>query len=639
MRELRSFRDVIENQFFSVIESAINEYVSDNLGRLDLRSYRVQQAEEFFVSDLHIKRVDVSDAPGEGIRFDVIVEADMEVAETMLRDREIDEVSEWFRISCRGSLHNGLHDLEITNINTYNREASGGIGRLTDHLVPVIAKEQFDAVASEFLEGCGLGQFTTDPMPIPVQEVAERMGLTIRETRLSRHLTIFGAMVFNDCEIEYYNASNRAYEPMSVKRGTILIDPNIYFMRSLGCLNNTVIHECIHWFKHRKYHELVRMYDDDAARISCQVDECNRYYQSANWTPEDWMEWHANGIAPRVLMPKEAAIKKIEELIKQHELLLGVANRLAIMEGVLFELADFFEVSRQAAKIRMLDLGYMDVEGVATYIDDHYISNYAFAADSKNRNQTFSISLSDSFFEYFNNAEFRQLIDSGNFAYIDGHHVINDPKYVVHSSLGGIDLTDYAKLHVDECCIRFDLKYNPASAADIVVYLDSIEFRKAIPGYNRVPMFNPDGHNLDVLQRSEKLKKFHDEYVAEGSFLEQPTLNFAQTAWAHIERLAIAPKEFCNRTLLSEKTYERLRNNDIPNPNLQTVMQICVGFNLGGVLGEQLLELAGYKLTPQQLAYKKILHSFSEHSIFECDEVLTALGIPSILPKQYRTVV
>jgi hypothetical protein len=65
-------------------------------------------------------------------------------------------------------------------------------------------------------------------------------------------------------------------------------------------------------------------------------------------------------------------------------------------------------------------------------------------------------------------------------------------------------------------------------------------------------------------------------------------------------------------------------------------MQFAVGLSLGGPLGEQLLELAGYKLNASQLAYKKILYSYRGHSIYECDEVLTALGLQSILPKQYR---
>ena len=142
------------------------------------------------------------------------------------------------------------------------------------------------------------------------------------------------------------------------------------------------------------------------------------------------------------------------------------------------------------------------------------------------------------------------------------------------------------------------------------------------------------------MQRSEELKKLHADYINEGNFLSTPRLTFAQAAWAHIERLCIKPKEFCDRTLLSEKVYERLRDKNYHgrNPELQTVLQICIGLNLGGVLSEQLLELAGYKLTAQQLAYKKILYCYCGHSIYECDEVLTALGLPSILPKQYRAV-
>jgi hypothetical protein len=350
------------------------------------------------------------------------------------------------------------------------------------------------------------------------------------------------------------------------------------------------------------------------------------------------MEWHANGIAPRILMPKATTIQKIEELIRQNTMLFGANNRLAIMESVLFELADFFQVSRTAVKIRMLDLGYKEVEGVYTYVDDHYISSYFFDADSKSRDQTYSISLSDSFFEYFANPYFRHLIDSGNFTYVDGHYVINDPKYIKRSELGGIGLTDYAKTHIDECCVRFDLKYNETAKTDIVVYLDSIVFRKATPDYNRVPTFNVDSHNMDVFNRSEKLKKLHKEYIEEGQFLSLPVGNFTQVAWAHILRKGYNKVVFCDTTLLSDKTFDRIKAGQLPNPTLETVMQICIGLELGGVFGEQLLELAGYKLnnSPQQLAYKKLLYSYCGHSIYECDEVLRALGLPSILPKAYK---
>jgi hypothetical protein len=130
--------------------------------------------------------------------------------------------------------------------------------------------------------------------------------------------------------------------------------------------------------------------------------------------------------------------------------------------------------------------------------------------------------------------------------------------------------------------------------------------------------------------------RLYAEYAEEKDFLSRPAMSFSQAAWAHVGRLGIGRKEFCKRTLLSEKTYERLRDGEVLHPTLQSVLQICVGLGLGGVFGEQLLDLAGYKLSAQQLPYKKVLCSYRGHSIYECDAILVGLGMPSIIPKQYR---
>lgn len=56
---------------------------------------------------------------------------------------------------------------------------------------------------------------------------------------------------------------------------------------------------------------------------------------------------------------------------------------------------------------------------------------------------------------------------------------------------------------------------------------------------------------------------------------------FALLARAHIERLGVSKAEFCRRTLLSEKTYERIRYGRIADrPRPETVMQVCVGLGL-----------------------------------------------------------
>lgn len=56
------------------------------------------------------------------------------------------------------------------------------------------------------------------------------------------------------------------------------------------------------------------------------------------------------------------------------------------------ELSKFFVVSRQAAKIRMIDLGYEEAIGAFTYIDGRYVKPHTFKKGTIKRNQTFSIS-------------------------------------------------------------------------------------------------------------------------------------------------------------------------------------------------------------------------------------------------------
>lgn len=635
MAKLNSFRDVIEDMFYDNIFNELSKYVQSNPDRLDSNSYCIENPDEAELFDIQIKFVDIIDSEGNELLFNVVVSAEIKVAETIKRNREIDGIEQWFQISCSGDLVDGLQNFCIFQISLYNKYKVSKPGRLSDFLVPIIKKEQFDQIAEDFLRDFCPEALST-PMAIPARDIARKMGLNIKEIQLTRHFSLFGQVAFGDCTIKYYDNDDRVYKPLSVSRGTILIDPNIYFMRNIGCMNNTIIHECVHWYKHRKYHELVKMYKPDAVLISCRVNETTKYRKQ--WLPEDWMEWHANGIAPRILMPKDMVLLKIEELIRKNELLFGSDNRLDLMERVLYELADFFQVSRTAAKIRMLDLGYREVEGVYSYIDDHYISNYAFAADSKHNNQTYSISLSDSFFEYCTNPGFAKLINSGNFVYVDGHYVINDPKYIKNSEDESIDLTDYAKLHVDECCILFDLKIDDSSKMDVVIYLDSVMFRKATPNYNRVPTFNPDNHNMEIFNRSEELKRFREELIEETQYLSRTSQTFSQAAYGHIQRKGYNKIIFADKTLLSEKTFDRIKNNQLNNPTLETVMAICIGLELSPPYSEELLKAAGFTLnnSPQQLAYKKLLHSYRGHSLYECNEVLGALGLSPICGKAYK---
>ena len=89
------------------------------------------------------------------------------------------------------------------------------------------------------------------------------------------------------------------------------------------------------------------------------------------------------------------------------------AYKSIALETVIDELAHYYGVSRQAAKTRMRQLGYNNVDGVYTYVNGHYIPQFSFDPASLGRNQTYTISATDLFKAYCCSKDFKALIDSG----------------------------------------------------------------------------------------------------------------------------------------------------------------------------------------------------------------------------------
>lgn len=218
-------------------------------------------------------------------------------------------------------------------------------------LVPHISKDQFDDVATEFLtEYCP--EALTHPMAVPIVTIArKKMGLRIvAEYRLSEDFSIYGQICFNSGLVPVYFKDEDEFCDIKVRRGTILIDPDTLKERNIGCLNNTVAHECVHWYKHRKYH-MYNLGAGNAKGVAFRypIIERNEALQE-QWTDEDWMEWQANGIAPRILMPRQTFQAAIDMILED-------SDRDSVPDWwVINKLADFYKVSKQSAEIRIAEL-------------------------------------------------------------------------------------------------------------------------------------------------------------------------------------------------------------------------------------------------------------------------------------------
>jgi len=623
MSGMNSFRDVVAERFCDGIFNALSKYVESNPDRLDSNSNYVESPDEATLSDIDIKFVDITGSEGTELVFDVLVSAEIEIAETIMRNRETDGIEQWFRISCSAELDDGLRNFDISGIEIYNQCRGSNQNRLSEYLVPIIRKEQLDDVAEAFLEKY-YPEALAMPTAVPAHEVAKRMGLVVREAHITKTCTVFGQIYFADSETQYYDNNAGAYKPLAVKRGTLLIDPNVYFMRTVGSLNNTVIHECVHWEKHKRFFDLEKLFNKDAKSISCQVNEGTRPENAR--TPLDWIEWQANALAPRILMPAKQARQKIEELIRQNKPAFDGDNTAELMKKVILQLSEFFDVSKQAAKIRMIDLGYTEAMGAYTYVDDRYISSYSFAQEALKSNQTFSIGTQDAIYEYAFNEEFKKLLDTGKYVYVDAHFCINDSKYIRRNENGYAELTEYARRHIDECCIVFDIKARRNDRYGAKNYKECVLFRDAASDTILEAKYSRSAQNRITEARAEELRKISAKAKATARVMRALPSTFSDTLVAHMKRLDITVEHLAEESLISAKTIQRIRTSDAYDAKLETVVAVCIGLKLDPILSMDMVKKAGlaFKIDETHIIYQMLLHSYHQNSIHECNEILKA---------------
>ena len=89
-------------------------------------------------------------------------------------------------------------------------------------------------------------------------------------------------------------------------------------------------------------------------------------------------------------------------------------------------------------------------------VDGKYIHPFYYLEGVLQGNQTFLIGVKDAVQLYARSEKFRELINSGAYIYLEGRFCINQPEYIVIGEDGKPRFTEYARLHTEVCCLRFD---------------------------------------------------------------------------------------------------------------------------------------------------------------------------------------
>ena len=597
---------LIDQRRYDEIKDAVLDYMTEKVkeNKATLSDIEIQNV-------VHIEQVDDG-----AISFSVIVSCDIE--HSISSTGRVSFTEKWLDVRCKVLLGVELTDFEIININECEQQEDSDNDKYSSELVPIISRDAFENEATKFLEKY-YPLALQEPVAVPIRKIAEDMGLSIIEdSLLSSELDIFGLVVFEDVNIK---DKNKNIVIRNAKRGTVLIDPRVYYERTLGTVNFTIAHECFHWYRHQPYHALMKMLganDELGKIIQCSIG--NNAKDSEKWKAVDWMEWQANGVAPHILMPTNTAKIKISELIEKYHIHFDGTDGYLI-EEMISELADFYGLSKQAVKMRIREMGYAKIDGAFTYVNGQYVTPFSFDASALSDNQSFTISSADLFKAYCLNKDFRKAIDTGRFVYIEGHVCLDNEKYIVRSD-EQIKLTQYALSHIDECCFVFDKGYSYESKYQGQKYYTQMMYKTPEQPNAQEYSFELNAHNKILLSQIQGASK-------SANAMRLYPGAFSETLVQLMKERKLSNKKLADASLVGERTIQRLRNDEEYPTTVQTVLGLCYGLKLSVPEAEMLVGKTDFNIKPtnsQNYAYRCALSACAENSIYEINEMLESCG-------------
>ena len=587
MAAARSIFEYVKGKCYNGLYDAAERWFDAHWDELGLESRRVPRIETAEITDATVQRVYVTDRPGDRIAFDVGLELEVSVKAADHHNDYDDVLYPWVRISCEGDLATGLDGWQAINICPYQKRSNMPLNSMSDALVPDIRYEQLEEVAHRFLEehyseALQIPRAGQPPVFVDPMTLAKRLELTVRTGHIREDASIFGQIFFADTDTEMFNPSQGKMVPVHIDAKTIVADPEVFLLRNLGALNNTIIHECVHWDKHRKVFLLEKLYNAAASSISCEVVGGAKAEMARQATEK--MEQQANWLTPRIQMPAASFKARASYLISKFMRETHAVHEIDVMEMVIGQLVVDYHVSKQAAKIRLVELGFETAVGTLTSVDGHYVRPHSYKKGSIKRNQTFTISNQDAAIQRMVNPALRSLTGDGDYLFVENHFVYNAPLYVERDAGGHIQLTDYARSHMDECCLVFDMAIN----GPVKEEYHTICFLNREPGAYTFELTYHEGFENAPQERQIAMRKADRE--EEIKILKQMTEDPEQCIKLLLDWRKMDYTELGAIIGRDPKTISRTVKS-ATNPKLGTAVLICLGLNLPPAISTNFLRV------------------------------------------------
>lgn len=611
MKKYANFKDFMCDNYYNEIWDALSPYVIRQKSSFESdQIYDINYAE---LSDLKVSGVTFKDLGNDRLEIRTSIDAVVEVRGKTRYGYETDSANRTYNVFFEALLHDGLHDVSITKVDDYEENRFDKSRSLSQSLVPYMYEEDVDKHAEDFLRR-NYGKALLQPMRVNPFEVVEAMKMTMFYAPLGDK--IFGKTYFGEETVTVYDDMIHRNEMQIVtKPGTMLINPDVFFMRNIGTAFNTIIHECVHWDRHRRAFELQSILEGGSKHISCEMVEGQYNGIGPEESALKWMEWQANQLAPRILMPEKTTRTIFNRNLQDIHTAHPGWRYAEVLQETVGQVANYFQVSLLAAKLRLMELGFEEVEGTNVYCDGKMLPPYAFRKGALDKQYSFVIDEQNMLMNIATNDKLRELYLKGAIVYANCTLVWKDPKYVELNENGNYILTDYALEHVDECCFVFKREYNAGDKYKDTFYRRCFLCRE-IDAEEFVPVnYDPDHTNNQSKEemQDEIDKIMHMINTEMTSIRDKMKGGFAGALNYYIDEKNLTAEEIQGRCGVSTVTISGYRNGVDPSGEKGTVLALCKALYLREYEAIHLLSLAGFNIETMAVSNIFVRHLIANH--------------------------
>ena len=445
------------------------------------------------------------------------------------------------------------------------------------YLLPIMYAEDYAKTGRRMLKRY-YPEALEKPTAVDGMELASRMNLTVRKVRFEEESNIQGRIYFDWTWVKLRDRNGNVREER-IPPMTILV--NIDNCTTSETENSTTVHECCHVFLDMPFFKLQMLSGKPFASFTSRKRKKKKYAQINS--PIDWMELQAEKLPAYVLMEEETTRREIERLLDIRNGVRSPEN----MHWILNQLAMTFKVSKSMAKYRMIELGYQEAEGVYNFIDHMSIPDYG-CGGLWERGITYLISLSEAGALLNESSRFADAVQSGKYAYVEGHYCLDMEDYIQLDYRRNKRLTAYARHNIERCCIAFTVwgRYTNAEYEDA-------QAAKMTPVKNKYW----GRHDFSAEPETKQWRKENRMFSTDAEAWNELILTMPDTLKEAVKKTrklkGISQDELAMRLGVSRAAYQKWYYGAMTK---QHIIAICIALEVRADIGLELVRLGGYAL-------------------------------------------